>query len=150
MIRIFRSSYRSGLVRFTKTSLLAVVIAMLATACGGTKVYTADKTVVYNDAIYNVSNVQVLTRKTEGVVTDNEVLDLSDTEKRAFNDLLEQHGGEVFVRQVFMLDEQELVYRAQNVDSWSDFNRMVKKFDDAGKDMQKFLGDGKDTQLKLK
>ncbi len=130
--------------------IILILVALTIASCGSTKVYTADKTVVYRDSIYNVSNVQVLKRKSEGVISDDQTIDLSGTEKRGFNDLLDQNGGEIFVRQAFMLDDQELVYQAQRVDSWSDYNRMVKKFEGAAKDMQKFLADAKKTQLKLK
>lgn len=150
MRQILQRTYQPAAARVVSTWLLAVSIALVVTACGGTKVMTASKTVVYRDAIYNVSDVQVFTRKTEGVVSEDQLIDLEGTEKSAFNQLLEQHDGELFVRQAFMLDQQELVYQARSVDSWSDFSRMTKQFDNAAKDMTKFLADGKKTQLKLK
>lgn len=143
-------AFSNNHLRMAGVAVLAVFVAFTLASCGSTKVYTADKTVVYRESIYNVSNVQVLTRKSEGVISDDQVIDLSGTEKRGFNDLLDQHGGEIFVRQAFMLDDQELVYQAQKVGSWSDFSRMNKKFEGAAKDMQKFLADAKKTQLKLK
>lgn len=150
MKKIFHWNDMSAATRATRTMLTAVLFALVVTACGGTKVMTASKTVVYRDAIYNVADVQVFTRKTEGVISQDQVIDLDGTEKSAFNQLLEQHDGELFVRQVFLLDQEELVYQARQVDSWSDFNRMTNQFDSAAKDMTKFLADGKKTQLKLK
>lgn len=128
---------------------LAVFTAATLTACGGTKVMTASKTIVYRDAIYNVSNTNVLTRKTEGIVSEDQVLDLDNVDEDAFEDILQEHQ-EVFVRQSFMLDETELVYQAMNVDNWNDYRRMDRRFDGAAKDVQKFLAKGKETQLKLK
>lgn len=134
----------------TPAILLAIVVAATVAACGSTKVYTADKTVVYRDAIYNVANVSVFTRKSEAVISEDNMINLSNTDKSGFSDLLDQHDGEVFVRQTFMMDDDAMVYQAQNVDSWSDYNRMNKKFEGAAEDIQKFLADKKKTQLKLK
>ena len=150
MRQILHWIYQPASKSTARSMALAVFITLAVTACGGTQVVTAEKTVVYREAIYNVSGVQLFTRKTQGVISQDEVIDLAGTEKSAFNSLLEKHDGELFVRQVFMLDDQELVYQARSVDSWSDYNRMAKQFDNAAEDMTKFLADGKKTQLKLK
>jgi len=138
------------MIRTTRILILALITSLLVASCGSTKVYTADKTVVYRDAIYNVSNVSVFTRKAEVVISDDNMINLSNTDKSGFNDLLDQHDGEVFVRQTFLMDDEAMVYQALNVDSWSDYNRMNKKFEGAAEDLQKFLADKKKTQLKLK
>jgi len=126
-----------------------VILAASLTACGGTKVYTADKTVVYKDAIYNVSNVRIFKPVNQAVMADKSTVELKGMDKKAFNALLDKEKS-VFVRQGFMLDQDELVYQATTVDSWSDFNKMNKRFSSAGSTLTKFLGDKKKTQLKLK
>jgi len=131
--------------------LLALMTGTLLslTACGSTKVYTADKTVIYGDSVYNVSNVSVFSTRVDGVISDSETIELKNVDKKAFNDLLDQHDS-IFVRQVITFDDKDMVYQATNVDSWSDYNRMAKRFSSANKDLTKFLGDKKKTQLKLK
>jgi hypothetical protein len=126
-----------------------VVLAASLTACGSTKVYTADKTVVYRDAIYNVSHVKVFKPTNEAVLADKSTVELRGMDKKGFNALLDKEKS-VFVRQAFMLDQDELVYQATNVDSWNDFNKMNKRFNSASSDLTKFLADKKKTQLKLK
>jgi hypothetical protein len=128
---------------------LSLLALCALSACGGTKVYTADKTVVYRDAIYNVSDVKVFRSFNQAVISGQSNIDLKGMDKRRFGGLLEQHPT-LFVRQGFTLDDQELVYRAQNVDSWSDFNRMNKQFESATKSMTGFIGSPKKNQLKLK
>jgi hypothetical protein len=56
----------------------------------------------------------------------------------------------VSIRQSIMLDSDEMVYQAGTVSEWSDFDKMNKRFSSAQKDLTKFLGDKKKTQLKLK
>lgn len=127
---------------------LAVLTLSLA-GCGGTEVYTADKTMVYRDSIYNVSNVRVFTARNEAVIGDQQTVDLKGYDKSQFNALLAQNPS-VFVRQVFMLDDIEMVYQAQSVASWKDYDRMNNRFEGATKDLTRFLADKNDTQLKLK
>ena len=132
------------------TALGVLLILMLTlSACGGTKVYSADKTVVYRDSVYNVSNVKVFTSRVEGVISGSETMDLKNADKKKINGLLEEND-EIFVRQVISMDEQEVIYQAKRIDSWSDFSKMQKQFDSANKDLTKFLGDKKDTQLQLR
>lgn len=126
-----------------------VILAASLTACGSTKVYTADKTMVYKDAIYNVSNVRIFKPTNQAILADKSTVELRGMDKREFNALLDKEKS-VFVRQGFMLDQDELVYQATNVDSWSDFNKMNKRFNSANSDLTKFLADKKKTQLKLK
>lgn len=132
------------------TTALAVVVALLVAACGGTKVYTIDKTVVHNQTIYNVSNVFVFSMRNQAVLSGDELVDLGGMEKREFNSFLKANGGEVFVRQVFVFDDRDLVYQAQRVSSWKEFNKMNGRYESAAKKLRKFLGDKKETQLILK
>jgi hypothetical protein len=50
----------------------------------------------------------------------------------------------------FGMDDQEMLYRSKTIDSWSDYNRMHKDFQSAGKKIASLLGDKKKRQLKLK
>ncbi len=43
------------------TLTASVLTILLLTACGSTKVYNNDKTVVYRDAVYNISKVKTIT-----------------------------------------------------------------------------------------
>jgi hypothetical protein len=137
--------------RFTRAvSIVALLWAVLnLAACGSTKVYTADKTVVYQESVYNVSNVKVFTRKSYGVLADQTRVDLMNAEEQGFNELLVSSPG-IEVRHVFMLDDLELVYQQGTVSSWKEFRKLDKRFDSASKDLNKFLADSKKTQLKLK
>ena len=53
--------------------LLAVIMLSLA-GCGRTKVYTADKTVVYRDSIYNMSTVKKIGAREEARTPAGEVV----------------------------------------------------------------------------
>jgi len=129
---------------------IVLALSMLVTiGCGSTKVYESSKTLVVRGTIYNVTDVKVFSSKTEATLTNDSVIDVRDYEKKPFNLLLEQNGGSVFVRQSIDMDEQEVVYRARPVDSWSDFRKMRRKFDDATEDLQDFLGRPKESQLEL-
>jgi hypothetical protein len=129
---------------------IVLALSMLVTiGCGSTKVYESSKTLVVRGTIYNVTDVKVFSSKTEATLTNDSVIDVRDYEKKPFNLLLEQNGGSVFVRQSIDMDEQEVVYRARPVDSWSDFRKMRNKFDDATEDLQDFLGRPKESQLEL-
>lgn len=127
---------------------MLVVVASLV-GCGGTKVYTADKTIVYRDIVYNVSNVRIFAPKSEAVLADGATVNLKDMDREGFEQLLADNNSPVFVRQSFMLDSDEMVYQATTVTGWKDFNSMNKRFSKALKKLTKFLADKKKTQLKL-
>jgi hypothetical protein len=129
--------------------LSLVLLAAMLTACGSTKVYTADKTVVYKGTVFNVSNVKMFSPKNEAVLADKSTVDLKSMDKKSFNALLDKEKP-VFVRQGFMLDSDEMIYQATNVSSWSDLDKMNKRFVSAQNSLTKFLADKKKTQLKLK
>ncbi len=127
-----------------------VVVSIVLAGCGSTThIYSADKTLVYGDSVYNVSGAKVITARTDGVISDAETIDLKGTDKARFNDLLKQNGS-VLVRQTISMDGRDLVYQAKSVSSWSDFDRMNKQFSSATASIHKFLADESQTQLKLK
>jgi hypothetical protein len=131
------------------TLLLAIVLSVGLGGCGSTKVYTADKTIVYQDSVYNVSNVKIFTRKSTGTLADGSTVNLANMEEQAFMEILAA-SPTVKVRQEFLLDEAALVYREMQISSWKEFKKLSKQFSSASKDLNKFLADSKKTQLKLK
>lgn len=135
-------------VRVVWSLLLSVCILVVAGCGSTTKVYNSQKTVVYHGSIYNVSNVMVYSSRTEGVVSDDETLDLKGMDKKAIERILDEHP-KIFVRQIITMDKQEIVYQARYVDSWSDFRKMSKRFAGANRDLQEFIGDPDEAQLEL-
>jgi hypothetical protein len=129
--------------------LLMSTIMLSLVGCGSTKVYTADKTIVHRDSIYNVSNVKVFSAKTEGVISETETINLKGADKKRINALLDANDT-ILVRQVINLDDQELVYQAKRIKSYSEFSKMNKQFSSANSTITKFLANKKKTQLKLK
>jgi len=121
----------------------------LLTACGSTKVYNNDKTVVYNGSVYNVSNARQISSNITGKLADDSVVNLKGADKKKVEGLIKENGS-VYVRMAFGLDDQEMLYRAKSVDKWSDYNRMQKDFEKAGKQITSLMGDKKKMQLKLR
>jgi hypothetical protein len=136
---------------FGRTLILAtsIMTMLLLTACGSTKVYNNDKTIVYRDTIYNVSTVKQIRSKTTGKLSDDSVVNLKGADKKKVQGLIKENGS-VYVRMSFDLDEQEMLYRAESVDNWGDYNRMQKDFEKAGKQITSLVGDKKKMQLKLR
>ncbi|HKX54875.1 MAG TPA: hypothetical protein VJN01_02185 [Xanthomonadales bacterium] len=129
--------------------VVMVLLALHLSGCGSTKVYTADKTVVYQQSVYNLANVKVITRKSTAVMADQSVIDLANMDEEGFLPLL-AISPSIAVRQVFLLDDIELVYQHASVASWKEFKKLDKRFQSASKDLNKFLANSKKTQLKLK
>jgi hypothetical protein len=129
--------------------LLGLVVLNLGGCFRSTNVYSTDKTVVYNGSIYNVSNVKSFKAVVTAAVSPTDTRNVLGIDKKGFNAILDEKNP-VLVRQVIMLDDQELVYQSANVKSWSEFNKMNKKFKSAGDSLTKFLANKKSTQLKLK
>lgn len=129
------------------TLLMAVLVA--SSGCGSTKVYTAKKTIVHADSVYNVSDVRVFNTRTEAVLPGADATDLKGITKKAFNEMLDKDPA-IRVRQVIAMDDQELVYQDTTVKSWSELDRLNRQFLSATTSLQKFLADERDTQLKLK
>jgi hypothetical protein len=140
--------YPNRLQNILLSGFLAVVI-FLASGCGGTKLYNTNKTIVYRDSIYNITNVQQIVSVIEGKTSDAGMIDLKGVDRKQFESHLKQHGP-IFVSMKFQLDDQELVYRAQNVESWKQFKKMNKSFRGAGQDIADLLAHRKDTQVELR
>ena len=136
--------------RFGRSTVLiaSIMTILLLTACGGTKVYNNDKTVVYRDAVYNVSKVKQINSKITGKLADDSSVKLNGADKKQIEAYLNQ--GPMYVRMAFLLDEQEMLYRASSVEKWSEYSKMLKSFESANKQITSLMGDKKKMQLKLK
>ena len=128
--------------------LLVAVALVSVVACGGTKVYNTDKTIVHDSGIYNISNVQKVSTRVEADLPGGETVNMKGKDKKAVNDLLDEHD-EIVVSTVFDLDQQELVYQRVRVDSYRDYSKVMSNYESAGKKITKFMADKKKTQLKL-
>ena len=127
----------------------AILAALALAACGSTKVYTADKTLVYQGSIYNLGNVQQVTPGIEGRLPDGNVVDLRGKDRKAIEALLKEQAP-VEVTTMVMFDERSMVYQRAPVSRYPDYSKMVSRFEGAMKDISKFMADKKKTQLKLK
>ena len=135
----------------SRTLLLAVSIltVLLLTACGSTKVYNNDKTIVYRETVYNVSKVRQISSNTTGKLSDDSIINLKGADRKKVEGLIKENGS-LYVRMSFNLDDQEMLYRAKSVKKWSEYNGMKKDFEKAGKQITSLLGDKKKMQLKLR
>lgn len=129
--------------------VFTLLFALVLVGCGGTKVYDTTKTIVYNDSIYQVTDVKQISTSIEAVKSDKETVNLKGRDKGQVSDLIKDNKP-LFVRMAFQMDEQELVYAATDVDSWRDYNRLLGRFEDAGDDIAKLMAEKKTKQLKLR
>ena len=126
----------------------SVLTILLLTACGSTKVYNNDKTVVYRDAVYNISKVKQINSKISGKLADDSSVDLRGADRKQIEAYLAQ--GPMYVRMAFGLDEQEMLYRASSITKYTEYSSMLKSFESAGKQITSLMGNKKKMQLKLK
>jgi len=132
----------------TLALVASIMTILLITACGSTKVYNNDKTVVYRDAVYNISKVKQINPKISGKLADDTSVNLAGADRKQIEAYLKQ--GPMYVRMAFGLDEQEMLYRASSVSKWSEYNNMLKSFQGANKQITSLMGNKKKMQLKLK
>ena len=138
---VIKNTQRLGAV------LLAICMVALI-GCGSTKVYTADKTITYRDSIYNMANVQKITAREEAILDGGETVNLRNKEKKELQKFFDEHD-EVMISMYVDMDQEDLVYLRMKVESYSEYSRMKSRFDRALKDITKFMGDNKKTQLNL-
>ena len=129
--------------------LLAVVAMAALVGCGSTNVYTADKTMVYRGSLYNLGSVQKVSTREEAKLANDEIVQLGNKDKNALKAFFKENS-KVLVSMIFELDQEEIVYLRTNVDSFSEYSRLKKRFEKATDDIVDFMADKKDTQLKLK
>lgn len=132
-----------------KSLVLCILAALLLSACGGTKVYSTNKTVIYRDNMYNITNVQQVSKVIEGRLPDDSTVDLAGSDKKDIEAILKQHGS-MFVTMSFHFDANEMPYRANTVESWRDYKKLQDSFEKASKDINKLMKDKKDTQITLR
>ena len=132
----------------TLALVASIITILLITACGSTKVYNNDKTVVYRDAVYNISKVKQINPKISGKLADDTSVNLAGAERKQIEAYLKQ--GPMYVRMAFGLDEQEMLYRASSITKWSEYSSMLKSFNNANKQITSLMGNKKKMQLKLK
>lgn len=128
--------------------LLAACVSMVA-GCGSTKVYTADKTIVYGGALYNMGNVQRITSRVDGQLPDGTRVDMRTLDKKGVEALLQQ-SAPVTVSAIIQMDSQEMPYQRAAVKKYSEYRKLADRLDDAIDDINDFMADKKKTQLKLK
>jgi len=142
-----RVLHRSGRTLVLVTSVLSVLL--LAGCLGGTKVYNNDKTVVYNGATYNLSNVKQIRSRISGKLSDTNTVDLLDADNKQIEAYLKEYKT-IYVRMAFNFDDQEMLYRASSVSDWSEYSKMQSSFEKAGNQINDLMADKKKLQLKLK
>jgi len=137
--------------RFGRTLVLisSIMTLLLLAGCGGTKVYNVNKTVVYRDSMYNVSDVKQIRSNISGKLSDENTVNLYGADRKQIEAYLKENGS-VYVRMSFDLDGEEMLYRATTVEKWSEYSRMQKDFEKAGKQIASLLAAKKTTQLKLR
>jgi hypothetical protein len=134
--------------KYLAAFLLAVgMLALLG--CGSTKVYSTDKTVTYNGALYNMGNVQRIGSRMEGQLADGSKVAMKNLDKKGVEALLKDNP-EMMVAAIIEMDSQEMLYKRSKVKSYSDYSKMAKSLDSAMNTISKFMADKKKTQLKLK
>lgn len=131
------------------TLLVLAVFTVALAGCGSTKVYTADKTIVYKGSLYNMANVQHLGPAIEGKLPDGSTVGMGTMDKKAVESLLKENKS-VLVTTSVQMDEQSMPYQTATVKRYSDYSKLAKNLDGAMQDINKFMADKKKTQLKLK
>lgn len=134
--------------KYAGTVLLAICMALLI-GCGGTKVYNVDKTITYRDSLYNMSAVRQVSGREEAKPQNGDMVQIRNKDKKELEKFFKENP-ETMVTMIVDLDDQEMIYLRMQVKNYSEYARLKKRFDSALKDITKFMGDKKATQLKLK
>jgi len=141
---------QSFLTQSKRVAVFLLVVCILSIGgCGGTKVYTIDKTIVHGGEIYNLRNVLKVGSRSEGLLPNGDVVNMRTMDKKKIEALLKEQSS-VIVTNTVVLDSQEMVYQRSRITKYSEYSSMEKKFNRALSDITKFMGDKKKTQLKLK
>jgi len=122
---------------------------LLAGCISSSKVYNNDKNVVYRGTMYNMANVKQIRSVITGTLDGDEQVTLTNANRKQVEAYLDENSP-MFVKMAFEFDDQELVYRSNNVEKWSEYSKMKKSFESAGKQISKLMANKKKIQLKLK
>lgn len=147
MFKATNSVKATGRMLVLAVSVMSMLL--LAGCISSSKVYNNDKNVVYRGTMYNMANVKQIRSVITGTMENDREVTLTNADRKQVEAYLDE-SSPMFVKMVFEFDDQELVYRANNVKSWRDFSKMKKSFESAGKDISKLMADKKKIQLKLK
>lgn len=132
---------------------LAVVLLALSAlsiaGCGSTKVYTANKSMVYRDSIYNMNSVQLVSSSVEGTLANGDVKNMKGMDKKAVEALLKENSP-LQVSMIIAMDSEEMVYLRKNIKKYSEYSSMSKSLDNAMSSIGKFIANESSNQLKLK
>ena len=128
--------------------LLAVCILLMAGCFSSTKVYNADKNIVYKGDIYNMANVQRISPRVEGKLSNGDVKNMKNMDKKAVQALLDE-SSPIMVSMIVEMDDREMVYERRSISKYSEFSSMKKNFEKAMNKINKFMANKKTTQLKL-
>lgn len=131
------------------TLLTILLVGVLLVGCGSTKVYTADKTVVYRGTLYNLSNVQKIGSRIEAIPPSGTAINMRTLDKKG-QETVFKDNDEVTVSMVVEMDQEDLVYLNSRMTKYSDYKKAADRFEDALEDINDFMADKKKTQLKLK
>lgn len=148
MIKVIACSNWKNL-KLTGLVMALLLIAVTTASCGSTKVITADKTIVYRGTLYNVSNVKKMSSRIEATLPDASKVNMKNLDRDAKRQLF-RDNEEMRVTMAIDLDQESLIYLNTNMDSYSDYSRVEKRFENALEDIGDFMSDKKDTQLELK
>ena len=138
--------------RIGRTLVLAASVLsmlLLAGCISSSKVYNNDKNVVYRGTMYNLANVKQIKSTITGKTESDEEINLTNADRKAVEALLDKESS-VYVRMAFEFDDQEMLYRASDVEKWNQYSKMKKSFESAGKDISSLMANKKKIQLKLK
>jgi len=128
--------------------LLAVCILLMAGCFSSTKVYNADKNIVYKGDIYNMANVQRISPRVDGKLSNGDVKNMKSMDKKAVQSLLDE-SSPIMVSMIVEMDDREMVYERKSISKYSEFSSMKKNFEKAMNRINKFMANKKTTQLKL-
>ena len=150
---MFKTTHASKIKgRFGRTLVLAASVLsmlLLAGCISSSKVYNNDKNVVYRGTMYNLANVKQIKSTISGKTESGEEINLTNADRKAVEALLDKESS-VYVRMAFEFDDQEMLYRASDVEKWSQYSKMKKSFESAGKSISSLMANKKKIQLKLK
>lgn len=150
MIKSASASKTKGRIGRTLVLAASILSMLLLAGCiSSSKVYNNDKNVVYRGTMYNMANVKQIKSTISGKTESGEEINLTNADRKAVEALLDKESS-VFVRMAFQFDDQEMLYRAGDVEKWSQFSKMKKSFESAGKDIGSLMANKKKIQLKLK
>lgn len=149
MFEVTNPSIRSQSSRIIVLAISVLSMLLLAGCISSSRVYNNDKNVLYRGTMYNLANVKQIRSTITGTLGDDSQVNLTNADRKQVEAYLDDNSS-MFVRMAFDFDDQELIYRASSVEKWSQYSKMKKSFEKAGKDIGKLMANKKQIQLKLK